>query len=164
MRSYSMNGRTLAANAALRDIDDKVMSMYARRMTMRDICGRVEELYGIAADAHGTMRVDDHTLGSCVVPLNASRIIHCRGIAEGGAASRPRRERELMSRLFVGTYTEPMPHVRGEADGIHVATLETNPVRILSVGKIAGPRNPSYVSVSLLVAIGAPGAGITAIR
>lgn len=53
-----------------------------------------------------------------------------------------------MRTLFIGTYTEPMPHVRGEADGIHIAALDVNPVRLLPVGTIAGPRNPSYLSLS----------------
>lgn len=53
-----------------------------------------------------------------------------------------------MPRLFVGTYTEPMPHVRGEAGGIHVADVGVDPVRIVPVATIAGPRNPSYVALS----------------
>jgi len=53
-----------------------------------------------------------------------------------------------MRRLLIGTYTEPMPHVRGEAGGIHVADMATDPVRLLAAGTIAGPRNPSYVTVS----------------
>ncbi len=53
-----------------------------------------------------------------------------------------------MRRLYVGTYTEPMPHVRGDADGIHVASVGADPFRIAPVTTIVGPRNPSYVAIS----------------
>lgn len=53
-----------------------------------------------------------------------------------------------MSRLFIGTYTEPMPHVRGGAEGIYAATMDESSGRIAIAGVIAGVRNPSYVAVS----------------
>jgi 6-phosphogluconolactonase len=53
-----------------------------------------------------------------------------------------------MPRLIIGTYTEPMPHVRGEAEGIHIATMDATSGRIAITGVIKGPRNPSYVAVA----------------
>jgi 6-phosphogluconolactonase len=53
-----------------------------------------------------------------------------------------------MPKLFIGTYTEPMPHVRGEAEGIYAATMDETSGRVAITGVITGPRNPSYVSVS----------------
>lgn len=53
-----------------------------------------------------------------------------------------------MPRLFIGTYTEPMPHVGGEAEGIYTATMDETSGRIAITGVITGPRNPSYVAVS----------------
>ncbi len=52
-----------------------------------------------------------------------------------------------MSRLFIGTYTEHMPHVRGEADGILVASMDADGRPALR-HSITGPRNPSFVALS----------------
>jgi 6-phosphogluconolactonase len=52
-----------------------------------------------------------------------------------------------MSRLFIGTYTEHMPHVRGEADGILVASMDAAGRPALR-HSITGPRNPSFVAIS----------------
>lgn len=51
--------------------------------------------------------------------------------------------------LIIGTYTEPLPHADGKADGILVTGYDTASGRFGGeVRTLAGARNPSYVTLS----------------
>lgn len=50
--------------------------------------------------------------------------------------------------LIVGTYTEPLPHVNGKADGILGASFDPASGRVGPVSSLAAARNPSYLAVS----------------
>ena len=75
--------------------------------------------------------------------------------------------------LIVGSYTEPMPFVDGQADGILAAPFDAATGRIGPVSTVAAARNPSYLAVSAggerLYAVNetrtfedGPGGGVTA--
>jgi 6-phosphogluconolactonase len=75
--------------------------------------------------------------------------------------------------LIIGTYTERLPHVHGQSDGILGARFDPASGRIGPVATLAAARNPSYLAVSAsggsLYGVeetetfdGQPGGGITA--
>ena len=51
-------------------------------------------------------------------------------------------------RLYVGTYTETMPHVRGQAEGIYVYRFNSSSGGLTRTGQCNGIRNPSYLAVA----------------
>src|ERR1700761_2962461 len=53
-----------------------------------------------------------------------------------------------MMQLIVGSYTEQMPFVRGQADGVLTAAFDAASGRIGAVGTAAVARNPSYLARS----------------
>ncbi len=50
--------------------------------------------------------------------------------------------------LIIGTYTEPLPHVRGKANGVLTASFDPASGRIGPVTSLAAARNPSYLATS----------------
>ena len=50
--------------------------------------------------------------------------------------------------LIIGTYTEPLPHVHGKADGVLTASFDPASGRIGPVSSLAAARNPSYLAAS----------------
>lgn len=53
------------------DFDDKIVSMYARGMTMREIRGHVEELYGIYVSPDLMTTSDPEAITRCLAPYSA---------------------------------------------------------------------------------------------
>jgi 6-phosphogluconolactonase len=50
--------------------------------------------------------------------------------------------------LIIGTYTEQLPHVHGQADGVLTASFDPASGRIGPVTSLAAARNPSYLAAS----------------
>ena len=76
-------------------------------------------------------------------------------------------------RIFVGTYTESLPHVHGTASGIGLLRFDPDTGRLHPTGEVAGVQNPSYVALAPsgrhLYAVnetslfaGSPGGGVSA--
>ncbi|CAA9366342.1 MAG: hypothetical protein AVDCRST_MAG93-8007, partial [uncultured Chloroflexia bacterium] len=50
--------------------------------------------------------------------------------------------------VYVGTYTEKLPHVDGKAEGIYVYRLERASGELHYVSTTTGVENPSFVTVA----------------
>ena len=49
--------------------------------------------------------------------------------------------------LHIGTYSSPLPHVAGRAEGIHALRLDTRSGELTSLGVTANAVNPSYLAI-----------------
>ena len=49
--------------------------------------------------------------------------------------------------VFIGTYTEPLPHVQGKAEGIYVCRLDRASGALTRLSTATGVTNPSFVTL-----------------